>query len=105
MISFKRSNKLYTKKNVDNFLLEYINEGSDKKKYNSNLLLLEEALEKLSEEDRDLLLLRGQNFSYNEIAEFLKIENNQLKVKFHRAKKKLLQQIDKIILENHEQEK
>jgi RNA polymerase sigma factor (sigma-70 family) len=49
------------------------------------------ALEKLDEIDRDLLLLRAQNFSYQEIAAMLKIEDVQLKVRHHRAKKKLIE--------------
>lgn len=49
------------------------------------------ALEKLDETDRDLLLLRAQNFSYEEIATMLKINDPQLKVRHHRAKKKLIE--------------
>lgn len=53
------------------------------------------SLQKLDESDRDLLLLRAQNYSYDEIASLLKIENRQLKVKYHRAKKKLLEILEK----------
>ena len=49
------------------------------------------ALEKLDEVDRDLLLLRAQNFSYEEIVDMLKIDDAQLKVRHHRAKKKLIE--------------
>lgn len=56
---------------------------------NPDLLALNEALQKLEDTDKDILLLRAQNFSYNEIAELLGIDNNQLKVKHHRAKQKL----------------
>jgi len=55
-----------------------------------HLLALNEALLNLEETDKDILLLRAQNFSYNEIAELLGIDNNQLKVKHHRAKQKLV---------------
>jgi RNA polymerase sigma-70 factor (ECF subfamily) len=48
------------------------------------------ALKKLNKNDRDLLLLRSQNFSYKEIANLMKIEDDQLKVKYYRAKKKLI---------------
>jgi RNA polymerase sigma factor (sigma-70 family) len=54
------------------------------------LLALKEALETFDPVDRDLLLLRAQNYSYEEIAQLLSIENNQLKVKHHRAKQKLV---------------
>jgi len=49
------------------------------------------ALDKLDQIDRDLLLLRAQNFTYEEIATLLQIEDAQLKVKHHRAKKKLIE--------------
>lgn len=49
------------------------------------------ALEKLDQIDRDLLLLRAQNFTYEEIASMLQIDDAQLKVKHHRAKKKLIE--------------
>jgi RNA polymerase sigma factor (sigma-70 family) len=55
---------------------------------------LKESLNKLDEQERDLLLLRSQNYSYDEIASLLNIENNQLKVKYHRAKKKLIDMLD-----------
>jgi RNA polymerase sigma-70 factor (ECF subfamily) len=50
---------------------------------------IKEALKMLDPIDRDMLLLRAQNYSYDEIAALLRIENNQLKVKHHRAKQKL----------------
>jgi RNA polymerase sigma-70 factor (ECF subfamily) len=49
------------------------------------------ALEKLEEIDRDLLLLRAQNFTYEEIAVMLQVDDAQLKVRHHRAKKKLIE--------------
>jgi RNA polymerase sigma factor (sigma-70 family) len=54
------------------------------------LIMLQTALENLDEDDRDLLLLRAQNYSYREIAALLNIEDAQLKVKHHRAKQKLI---------------
>lgn len=52
------------------------------------------ALEKLEPSDKELLLLRAQNYSYDEIANLLNIKNDQLKVKYFRAKKKLVEMID-----------
>jgi RNA polymerase sigma factor (sigma-70 family) len=69
------------------FFNEYL-ESSDSE--NPKLKLLEEALEKLDKQERDLLLLKANGFTYDQIAEMLKIENNQLKVKHHRAKNKLI---------------
>ena len=62
---------------------------------NPKLIALQEALNKLEEFDKDILLLRAQNYSYDEIAQMLNIDNNQLKVRHFRAKNKLLK-----ILEN-----
>ena len=51
---------------------------------------LNHALSQLAAADKDLLLLKAQNYTYDEIAEILGIENNQLKVKHYRAKQKLI---------------
>ena len=50
---------------------------------------LQKALLQLPEQERDLVLLRANDYSYDAIAKMLKMENNQLKVKFHRAKAKV----------------
>lgn len=71
----------------EGFFKEYYDvEESD----NSKLKELEVALGKLEPLEKDLLLLKANDFSYEQIAEMLKIENNQLKVKHHRAKLKLM---------------
>jgi RNA polymerase sigma factor (sigma-70 family) len=57
------------------------------------LLHLNEALDALDPREKDILLLRAQNYTYEEIADFLGIENNQLKVTHHRAKKKLIEKL------------
>ena len=64
---------------------------------NSALIALDRALQELSEEEKDLLLLRVQDFSYDQIAEFLGTDNSQLKVKHHRAKLKLLKLYNAIV--------
>ncbi len=56
----------------------------------AELVRLSQALDNLEPIDKDLLLLRAQNYSYEEIAGLLNIDNNQLKVRHHRAKKKLV---------------
>ena len=61
-----------------------------------NLIALNDALFQLEETDKDILLLRAQNYSYDEIAKLLEIDNNQLKVKHHRAKQKLVNIINEI---------
>lgn len=57
---------------------------------------LKKALNKLDPFEKDLLLLKANNFSYDEIAKMLKVDNNQLKVKHHRAKNKLIKLLQTI---------
>ncbi len=59
------------------------------------LITFNDALNQLDQLDKDILLLRAQNYSYEEIATLLKVDNNQLKVKHHRAKQKLIGIINK----------
>jgi RNA polymerase sigma factor (sigma-70 family) len=66
-----------------------INLYDSSSKNNKLFLAMQKALQQLSEVERELLLLRMNNYSYDEIAAMLNIENNQLKVKFIRAKAKL----------------
>lgn len=58
-------------------------------KSNKLMNAMEKALHQLNDIERELLLLRMNNYSYDEIAQMLNTENNQLKVKFNRAKAKL----------------
>ncbi|MCZ8354675.1 MAG: sigma-70 family RNA polymerase sigma factor [Cyclobacteriaceae bacterium] len=68
---------------------------------NSKLFLaLQKALQEITDLERDLLLLRMNNFSYDEIAAMLGIENNQLKVKFLRAKAKVEKKTLEILNDN-----
>ena len=78
--------KIESSFSVDAFNEYYQADSND----NPKLILLQKALEQLEKSDKEILLLRAQNFSYDEIAALLKIENNQLKVKHHRAKARLL---------------
>ncbi|HNP94376.1 MAG TPA: sigma-70 family RNA polymerase sigma factor [Cyclobacteriaceae bacterium] len=66
-----------------------INPYDNTSKTNKLFLAMQKGLQQLSEVERELLLLRMNNYSYDEIAAMLNIENNQLKVKFLRAKAKL----------------
>lgn len=68
-------------------------------------MALKKGLEDLGSEERELLLLKAQNYSYEEIAAMLRIENKQLKVKHHRAKKKLVDLIAKQQIGVYEQPK
>lgn len=72
---------------------------------NPDLLRLNKALDEIEQISKDLLLLRAQNYSYDEIAELLKIDNNQLKVKHHRARKKLLEILNNETIIDHGKQK
>jgi RNA polymerase sigma factor (sigma-70 family) len=77
---------------VNKALAEYY---SDEMVDNPKLKALRSALDEIEPQDRDILLLRAQNYTYDEVAEFLQIENKQLKVRHHRAKKKLIALVQK----------
>ena len=57
---------------------------------NPNLEKLDKCLEQLNSIDKELLLLRAREYTYEQIAKMLEIENNQLNVKYLRAKQKLI---------------
>lgn len=57
---------------------------------NPKLKTLKQALAKLDEVDREILLLKSQHFDYEEIAGMLKIDKKLLKVKYFRAKERLI---------------
>jgi RNA polymerase sigma factor (sigma-70 family) len=72
---------------------------------NPRLAALKQALSEMDETERDILLLRAQNYSYDEIAKMLQIENNNLKVKFLRGKNKLRKLFENIQTDDHATEK
>lgn len=65
------------------------------------MFAMQKALQQINDLDRELLLLRMNNYSYDEIAEMLGIENNQLKVKFNRAKAKVERKTLEILKESN----
>jgi RNA polymerase sigma factor (sigma-70 family) len=76
---------------------------TDNSKSNPLMFAMQKALQSVSDLERDLLLLRMNNYSYDEIAVMLGIENNQLKVKFNRAKAKVQKKTLEILKDtNHE---
>lgn len=66
---------------------------------------MQKALQQLSDIERELLMLRMSSYSYNEIAQMLGIENNQLKVKFNRAKAKVEKKTLEILKDNYNETK
>lgn len=72
---------------------------------NPRLSAIKQALSEMDETDRDMLLLRAQNYSYEEIAQMLGIENKNLKVKYHRSKDKLRKLFENHQADDHAKEK
>ncbi|MCA8971697.1 MAG: sigma-70 family RNA polymerase sigma factor [Planctomycetes bacterium] len=63
---------------------------------------IQDALDVLSDEDRELVLQRMQGLSYKEIAELAGGNPNQLGVRFHRAIHKLRENLDDELLDDFE---
>jgi len=80
-INFMRKNKVYEEIETDKFTEE---------NYFERDVMLEDALKKLNENDREILLLfYQQDLSYDEIANILNISLENVKVRIFRAKEKL----------------
>jgi RNA polymerase sigma factor (sigma-70 family) len=69
--------------------------------HNQLMSAMQKALQRLSNLERELLMLRMSNYSYDEIAKMLGVENNQLKVKFNRAKAKVEKRMLEILKDNY----
>ena len=65
------------------------------------MFAMQKALQQISDLERELLLLRMNNYTYDEIAAMLGIENHQLKVKFNRAKAKVEKKTLEILKESY----
>lgn len=64
---------------------------------NKNLMYLQEELQNIEEWKRILLLMRAQNYSYEEISEFVNKPVDQLKVYYMRLKKQLIENMNQKI--------
>lgn len=65
------------------------------------LMLFKQALSLLKSDEQSILLLKAQDYSYDEIAEMLGIENNQMKVRHHRLKNKLKKLFENLLNNDH----
>lgn len=99
-ITYKRKNRQQFQ-SIENTVLEYIGEGegslekTDKRKY------LDQALARLNETDRTALtLFYLEEFSLDEIAEIMNMQANTIKVRVHRARQRLAEELKNIL--NHE---
>ncbi len=105
---FKESKEIvyvdFNKENGSNEFTRFLNNASVQAYFNTEtgehpaLQHMNTILANFEQIDRDLLLLRAQNYSYEEIGALLQIDNNQLKVRHHRAKKKLIQQLNQTLI-------
>jgi RNA polymerase sigma factor (sigma-70 family) len=96
-ISYKRKHR-YQFQSIENTVIEYHQEGegllekTDRKKY------LNQAMAKLNESDRTALtLFYMQEFSLEEISEIMSMQANTIKVRIHRARQRVADEL-KIIL-------
>lgn len=86
-INFMRKNRSYEELEIDNFAEE---------NYFERDMILEDALKKLNESDREIILLfYQQDLSYEEIANILNISIENVKVRIFRAKEKLRKLLEK----------
>lgn len=94
--NYFRDNKSFEYKNKE-VSLENLNQqdhGDEQHINNPMLNLLEKLLAELEDWQRILLLMRGQNVPYNEIAVFVNKPEKHLKVYYARLKKQLLEQMN-----------
>jgi len=96
-ITYKRKNRQQFQ-NIENTVIEYNQEGegmlekTDKRKY------LNQALAKLNEADRTALsLFYLEEFSLEEIAEITGMQANTVKVRIHRARQRLAEELTTIL--------
>lgn len=75
---------------------DYFRSDVDADNVSGWLLTVKQALAQMPEDERDLLLLKAQNYTYEEIAVMLGVQNKSLNVKHLRAKKKLTALVNKI---------
>lgn len=71
----------------------YYQDNSSKESSNYLLKILEEELNKLEDWQRILLLLRGQNMPYADIAKYVHKPEKQLKVYYARLKQQLMERV------------
>lgn len=86
-INFIRKNRNYEERDIDSF--------EDDSNFERDIIL-DDALKKLNENDREIILLfYQQDLSYEEIANILNISLENVKVRIFRAKEKLRKLLEK----------
>jgi len=94
--NFFRDQKSFEKDNYEVELSDEISTVASETEnpVNVPLLLLQQELEKLEDWQRILVLMRGQDMPYSEIAAFVKKPEDQLKVYYARLKKQLAENVN-----------
>ena len=94
--NYFRDNKSFEKNNREVDLTEHFAEKEPEATTIQNLplIILQQELEKLTDWQRILLLMRGQDMPYSKISEFVKKPENQLKVYYARLKKQLAEDVN-----------
>ena len=94
--NYFRDDRTFENKNVEVELDEEMSAGEEAAATTENLPLkiLQRELDKLQEWERILVLMRGQEMPYSEIAAFVDKPEKQLKVYYARIKKLLLENVN-----------
>jgi RNA polymerase sigma factor (sigma-70 family) len=97
-VSYKRKRK-GTYQSIENVIVEYGNEGEGMMERNDKKKFISQAMSKLNEADSlAITLFYLQEFSLEEIAEITSMQANTVKVRVHRARQRLADEL-KLILQ------
>ena len=93
--NYFRDNKSFEHKNMEVELHDFAHSDDEVQHQESlQLKILKNELDKLEEWQRILLLMRGQDMPYSEIAAFVDKPESQLKVYYARLKKQLMENVN-----------
>jgi RNA polymerase sigma factor (sigma-70 family) len=97
-VSYKRKRK-GTYQSIENVIIEYGNEGEGMMERNDKKKFISQAMSKLNEADNlAITLFYLQEFSLEEIADITGMQANTVKVRVHRARQRLADEL-KLILQ------
>jgi RNA polymerase sigma-70 factor (ECF subfamily) len=96
-ISYKRKHK-HQFQSIESTVIEYSQEGESMLEKNDRKKYLGLAMAKLNESDRTALtLFYMQEFSLEEIAEIMSMQANTIKVRIHRARQRVADELKNIL--------
>ena len=98
-ISYKRKNKQQFQ-NIENSIIEYSERADQEMEKDDKRIFIEQAMAKLSEADRVAIQLYYlKEYTLEEVAEMLNQNINTLKVRIHRARQRLANELKKTLHE------